>query len=85
MKHLETYIWRYKMNDYQPYSGRAEHDFYKQLSSYEADEKEKMSQIYLLLGEVHQINIARGHLIDSYFIDQMKRRRASDKEKDNAE
>ncbi len=69
------------MNEHEPYSSRAEHDFYKQLSAFDVDERTLISDIYHILGEVRQKNIERDKCISNYFIENMKRRRASDKEK----
>ena len=69
------------MTEFAPYQSRAEHDHYKLLSAYDADEKAILAEVYLLMGRLHQISINRRQHNDSYFMENMKRRRASDKEK----
>ena len=83
MKFLESYIMREKLRTYEPYNSRAEHDFYKKLSAYEANEKKIILDIYDLLSIIRSIGRERATVINNYFMDQMKRRRASDKEREN--
>lgn len=80
-KYLEKYIWKVKMNKHEPYSSRAEHDFYKQLSAQLNDLQECVNEGYKLSGKAHQIIINMTKTMDLHFIENMKRRRASDRSK----